>query len=163
LITSTLTNKKGSDKDMQMKDVYDLLARFEQSTLTELTLEMEGVSFHGKKGGNATVCTTPVVQEAVESPVVINVAPATPAVSREVVAGTPVTAQIAGTFYRASAPDAEPFVKVGQEVKKGDTLGLLEAMKMMSNVISPVDGEVKDIPVENGTLVSFGEALFYIG
>ena len=162
MITSTLTNKKGSDKDMQMKDVYDLLARFEQSTLTELTLEMEGVSFHGKKGGNATVCTTPVVQEAVESPVVTNVALATPAVSREVVAGTPVTAQIAGTFYRASAPDAEPFVKVGDTVKKGQTLAIVEAMKLMNEIESDYDGVVTKILAENGEGVEYGQPLFCI-
>lgn len=77
-------------------------------------------------------------------------------------AGTKVPAQIAGTFYRAPAPDAPPFVKVGQKVKKGDTLGLMEAMKMMSNVVAPVDGEVTEIPVADGTLVSFGTPLFYI-
>ncbi len=144
---------------MQIKDIYDLMARFEQSNMTELSLEMEGVSFHGKKGG------APVTVAVQEAPVMkTETVPAPVQVQEE---GTSegrvvVEAQIAGTFYRAPSPDDEPFVKVGQQVKKGDTLGLMEAMKMMSNVVAPSDGIVAEIPVENATLVSFGAPLFYL-
>ncbi len=144
---------------MQINQVYDLIARFEQSNMTELSLEMEGVSFHGKKGG------APVTLAVQEAPVIKTEAVQTPVESREeeTSAGRVVVeAQIAGTFYRAPSPDDEPFVKVGQQVKKGDTLGLMEAMKMMSNVVAPSDGIVAKIPVENATLVSFGAPLFYL-
>lgn len=153
---------------MQMKDVYDLLTRFEQSNLSELNLTMEGVSFHGKKGGTpvATVLQDTIVTDAISTPVnPVTIAPSPEADEKNAAQEErlAVTAQIAGTFYRAPSPDEEPFVKVGQQVKKGDTLGLMEAMKMMSNVVAPADGEIKEIPVENGTLVSFGAPLFYIG
>lgn len=144
---------------MQIKDVYDLIARFEQSNMTELSLEMEGVSFHGKKGG------TPAAAAVQEAPAVKTEAFQMPVQSQEEKTSADrvvVEAQIAGTFYRAPSPDDEPFVKVGQQVKKGDTLGLMEAMKMMSNVVAPIDGIVAEIPVENSTLVSFGAPLFYL-
>ena len=138
---------------MQIKDVYDLIARFEQSNMTELSLEMEGVSFHGKKGG------TPAAAAVQEAPAVKTEAFQMPVQSQQEKTSADrvvVEAQIAGTFYRAPSPDDEPFVK------KGDTLGLMEAMKMMSNVVAPIDGIVAEIPVENSTLVSFGAPLFYL-
>lgn len=154
---------------MQMKDVYDLLARFEQSNLSELSVKMEGVSFHGKKGYVQEPATAQAYVQTGNSNVVLqNSAEVTVKANEEEkstvknVNNIAVTAQIAGTFYRAPSPDADPFVKVGQTVKKGDTLGLLEAMKMMSNVVSPADGIVKEIPVDNATLVSYGAPLFYI-
>lgn len=156
---------------MQMKDVYDLLARFEQSNLSELSVKMEGVSFHGKKGyvqesaGTQAYVQTGKSEVLLESPhtaTPVNVKKEESDTAADNANCVAVTAQIAGTFYRAPSPESEPFVKVGQTVKKGDTLGLLEAMKMMSNVVAPADGIVKEIPVDNATLVSYGAPLFYI-
>ena len=64
-----------------------------------------------------------------------------------------------GTFYAASAPDAEPFVKVGGKVKKGQTVCLMEAMKMMNEVHAPCDCTIEAILQEDGALVSFGDPL----
>ena len=75
-------------------------------------------------------------------------------------AGETVTAPMVGTFYTAPSPDQPPFVKVGDRVKKGDTLCLIEAMKMMSELPAPCDCEITAVLKENGALVSFGEALF---
>ena len=154
---------------MQMKDVYDLLARFEQSNLSELSVKMEGVSFHGRKGCVQESAGTQAYVQTPQSEVLLQNSAKTPAGAKQEESSVDdntecvaVTAQIAGTFYRAPSPESEPFVKVGQTVKKGDTLGLLEAMKMMSNVVAPADGIVKEIPVDNATLVSYGAPLFYI-
>lgn len=151
---------------MQMKDVYDLLARFEQSNLSELSVKMEGVSFHGKKGCVQDAADVQAYVHTAKSEMMLPNKDAATSVQEEETAADEncvvVTAQIAGTFYRAPSPEADPFVKVGQTVKKGDTLGLLEAMKMMSNVVAPADGIVKEIPVDNATLVSYGAPLFYI-
>lgn len=68
-----------------------------------------------------------------------------------------------GTFYRAPGPNAAPFVEVGQQVKAGDTLCIIEAMKLMNEIEAEKSGTVKEILVENGTLVEFGEPLFIIG
>jgi acetyl-CoA carboxylase biotin carboxyl carrier protein len=73
-----------------------------------------------------------------------------------------VTAPVVGVFYRAAAPNAEPFVDVGSRVKVGDTLCILEAMKLMNEINSDYDGVVANILVESGELVSLGQDLFWI-
>ncbi|PSJ79591.1 acetyl-CoA carboxylase biotin carboxyl carrier protein [Neisseria iguanae] len=67
-----------------------------------------------------------------------------------------------GTFYRAPGPNAKPFVEVGQNVKAGDTLCIIEAMKLMNEIEAEKSGVVKEILVENGTPVEYGEPLFII-
>ena len=73
--------------------------------------------------------------------------------------GPCITAPLVGTFYAASAPDAAPFVKVGDKVKKGQTVCLMEAMKMMNEVQAPCDCVIEAILQEDGALVSFGDPL----
>jgi len=67
-----------------------------------------------------------------------------------------------GTFYRSSSPDAAPFVEIGTPVKKGDTLCIIEAMKILNEIESDQDGVIKQILIENGQPVEFGEPLFTI-
>lgn len=76
--------------------------------------------------------------------------------------GNQVKAPLVGTFYSASAPDAAPFVKVGDTVKKGQVLGIIEAMKLMNEIESEYDGVVEAILVENGQMVEYGQNLFII-
>src|SRR5262249_57637133 len=85
-------------------------------------------------------------------------APAPPPAAR----GQQVTAPMVGTFYSGPAPGAKPFVDIGTEVKPGDTLCVIEAMKMMNQIESEVAGRVVSILVENGSPVEFGQALFII-
>jgi len=73
-----------------------------------------------------------------------------------------VTAPVVGVFYRAAAPGADPFVEVGSRVQMGDTLCILEAMKLMNEINSEYAGVVSNILVENGELVSLGQELFWI-
>ncbi len=73
-----------------------------------------------------------------------------------------ITSPIVGTFYRAASPDSEPFVEVGTKVKKGQPLCIIEAMKLMNEIESDVDGVVVKILVENGQPVEYGEPLFLI-
>jgi acetyl-CoA carboxylase biotin carboxyl carrier protein len=73
-----------------------------------------------------------------------------------------VESPIVGTFYRKSSPDAEPFVKEGSTVKKGDTLCIVEAMKVMNEIDAPCDGRIEKIVLSDGQVVEFGEILFYI-
>lgn len=76
--------------------------------------------------------------------------------------GHQVTSPMVGTFYRASSPDAGSFVEVGSSVKKGDTLCIIEAMKILNEIESDADGVIKNILIENGHPVEFGEPLFII-
>jgi acetyl-CoA carboxylase biotin carboxyl carrier protein len=73
-----------------------------------------------------------------------------------------VTSPMVGTLYRAPAPDAPPYVEVGQHVSKGQTLCILEAMKLMNELQSEVDGVIRDIPVKNAEPVEYGQVLFRV-
>ena len=78
------------------------------------------------------------------------------------VSGTKVTAPIVGTFYSAPSPDSKPFVKVGDRIKKGDVIFIIESMKVMSEVPSEFDGVVKEICVQNGDAVEFGQTVMIL-
>jgi acetyl-CoA carboxylase biotin carboxyl carrier protein len=73
-----------------------------------------------------------------------------------------VTSPMVGTFYRAPAPNADPFVEIGETVKKGQTLCIIEAMKLMNEIESDADGVVTAIHVENGKPVEYGQKLFSV-
>ncbi len=77
--------------------------------------------------------------------------------------GHAVKAPMVGTFYRSASPGAEPFVEIGQTVKEGDTLCIIEAMKLLNEIEADASGTIKAILVENGQPVEFGEPLFIIG
>lgn len=77
--------------------------------------------------------------------------------------GHVVKSPMVGTFYRASSPGAKPFVELGQGVKPGDTLCIIEAMKLLNEIEAEVAGTVKEILVENGQAVEYGQPLFVIG
>jgi acetyl-CoA carboxylase biotin carboxyl carrier protein len=102
----------------------------------------------------ATLPTPPPVGLAARAPAALE-APAAPE-------GHAVKSPMVGTFYRASAPDAKPFVEVGDTVKAGQTVCIIEAMKLMNEIESDKDGVVKAILVENGQPVEYGEPLFVI-
>lgn len=70
-----------------------------------------------------------------------------------------IKSPLVGTFYRSVTPEAKPYVMVGQEVKKGEVLALIEAMKLMNEVIAPMDGVIEGIIAENDELVQFNEVL----
>ena len=88
------------------------------------------------------------------------VAPAEPAAGQE---GHVLKAPMVGTFYRSSSPDAKAFVEVGQPVKEGQTICIIEAMKLMNEIEADASGTVKAILVENGQPVEYGQPLFIIG
>ena len=85
-----------------------------------------------------------------------------PAAAPAAVSGTKVTAPIVGTFYAAPSPDSKPFVKAGDRIKKGDVIFIIESMKVMSEVPSEFDGVVKEICVNNGDAVEFGQTVMIL-
>lgn len=76
--------------------------------------------------------------------------------------GTPITSPMVGTFYKSPSPDAAPFVSVGDTVKNGDVVCIVEAMKMMNEIKAEVAGKVLEICVEDGQPVEFGQVLMYV-
>jgi acetyl-CoA carboxylase biotin carboxyl carrier protein len=79
------------------------------------------------------------------------------------VKGTVVKSPMVGTFYRSPSPGAKSFVELGQAVKPGDTLCIIEAMKLLNEIEAEIAGEVKEVLVENGQAVEYGQPLFVIG
>lgn len=167
---------------MKVEQVLQLIEAVSASTLTEFKYEEGGVKLSLKKTGDKIV--------QVQGPAVQTVVPAAPAVmpaAGSTAAAAPAAAQVSaqetasveesvpetagnvvksplvGTFYAAPAEDAEPFVKVGDSVKEGQVLAIVEAMKLMNEIESDYSGTVKEILVENGQAVEFGQPLFVIG
>jgi acetyl-CoA carboxylase biotin carboxyl carrier protein len=131
---------------MTNQDVYDLMSRFERSSLCQLKLTRGDFSLELCKGASAPAA--PVAAAAPE--------PAANEPSEEMV----ITAPLVGTFYAAPSPDAEPFVQVGSRVSRGQTVCLMEAMKMISEIPAPCDCIIRELVKKNGTLAAFGEVLF---
>jgi acetyl-CoA carboxylase biotin carboxyl carrier protein len=115
----------------------------------------------------SAVAGAPYVAQA---PAPVPIAPAgaaypTPAAATgaEAPKGSIVKSPMVGTFYRSPSPGAKPFVEIGQVVKQGDTLCIIEAMKLLNEIEAEVAGEVKEVLVENGQAVEYGQPLFVIG
>ncbi len=110
----------------------------------------------------------PVAHQVYAAPAPMAAAPAAPAAPAAAAApaqpaGHETKSPMVGTFYRASSPEAKAFVEVGDSVKEGQTLCIIEAMKLLNEIESDATGVVKAILVENGQPVEFGEPLFIIG
>lgn len=105
---------------------------------------------------------TPAPQAPARETVTLPAAPAAEAQPAPAGAGTPVCSPMVGVFYAAPAEDAEPFVQVGDKVKRGQTLCIVEAMKLMNEIMAEVEGEIVEICVANGQVVDYGTPLFYI-
>jgi acetyl-CoA carboxylase biotin carboxyl carrier protein len=110
----------------------------------------------------ATYLAAPPVPAAAAS--AAPVAPAAPAPAAvDESRGTIVKSPMVGTFYRSPSPGAKVFVEIGQTVKVGDTLCIIEAMKLLNEIEAEVAGEIKEVLVENGQAVEYGQPLFVIG
>ena len=134
---------------MTNQELNDLLARFEGSSLSKLKLSTQEFTIEMERAVSAPAA--PVIPAAAA-------APAAPTAAEP--EGDAITAPLVGTFYAAPAPGEEAFAAPGKQVKKGETLCLIEAMKMMSEIPAPCDCEITAVLKENGALVSFGEPLF---
>ena len=162
---------------MNISEIKDLLAQFDASTLREFSYKNNGEELNLSKNQTSSVTATPVasavevVPATPQTPVVAPVveAPATPAVAAEPVAapaqeaeGDVVESPLVGVAYLSPAPDKPAFVSVGDKVTKGQTLLIIEAMKVMNEVPAPKDGVVTEILVTNEEMVEFGKGLVRI-
>lgn len=147
---------------MELQNIFDLIDCFETSTLTELKLELQGAKVQLKRSTGEETNTVQIIQPSNKETVSTQIQEQkakTESVQKKQTAAKAILAPLVGTFYRASSPDTEPFVKVGQQVKKGDVIGIIEAMKMMNEVTATEDGVVEKILVEDESLVSFHQVL----
>ncbi len=168
---------------MNLQDIQKLIAMLEKSNLSELELETEGTKIRLSRcpapapapspqfvmipsGGQALAAPGTPQDYAPPPPVSSPNAPAgevAPSASRVRAASeVEVKSPMVGTFYRSPAPGAEPFVKVGDRVRKGQTLCIIEAMKLMNEIECESDGVIVEVLTENAQPVEYGEVLMHI-
>ncbi len=149
---------------MEYDQIKDLISTITNTDIKCFELKFENVDIKIDRNTRATE-TVGIVDKVetvyTQAPETTQAVIETPVV-KEVI-GEKVVSPIVGTYYDKSAPDAEPFVKVGSKVKKGDVLFIIEAMKVINEITSDFDGEVKDILVRDGQMVEFDQTLMIIG
>lgn len=147
---------------MELKQIYELWDRFETSGINDLEIEFQGVKLHMKKEAETQNGSKPAMsadkiadhnQNQSEAQTNESVQTAGDANLKEIVA------PIVGTFYASPSPDEKPFVEVGQSVKKGDVIGIIEAMKLMNEVVADEDGVVEEILVQDQSFVEYHQVL----
>ncbi|RMG03808.1 MAG: acetyl-CoA carboxylase biotin carboxyl carrier protein [Nitrospirae bacterium] len=145
---------------MNLDEIKKLIDLLKDTDVTEIQIEKEGVKVRLRRD---RLFSSLDVLEGVKRPVQVSKAGEEPESEKEDTSHlVTVTSPIVGTFYRAASPDADPFVEVGSRVHKGQVLCIIEAMKLMNEIESEVDGVVVRILVENGQPVEYGEPLFLI-
>ena len=137
--------------------VRELMEAFQEADIDKMKIEMEGLKLELEKSKQQVQVTAPVslsTESQVEAPILET--------KETVVNGTEVKAPLVGVFYSSPSPDDQPFVEEGTHVTKGQTLCIIEAMKVMNEIKAPVDGVVRSILVKEEELVSFDQTLMII-
>ncbi len=150
---------------MDIRKVKKLIELLEESGIAEIEIKEGEESVRISRGGTQPIYQQPAMHYA--APPQAASAPAQVAAAPVVAAAAPnndhaVTAPMVGTYYASAAPGAKPFVDIGSEVKVGDTLCIIEAMKMMNQIESDRAGKVTSVLAKNGEPVEFGQVLFII-
>ncbi len=146
------------------KEIIRLIDLLDERGLSEFALEVEGFKIKINRASSplppSAKITPPasLSTEETANPVV----PSGPVISEDENHLHFITSPMVGTFYRAPDPNSPPFVEIGEEVKKSQTLCIIEAMKLMNEIESDVDGIIAEIYVENGKPVEYGQRLFAI-
>lgn len=148
---------------VDMNQIRELIRAVEESSIGEITIKEAGQEISVRKPGmNAVAGAAPAPETpGVPADAAPAAAPASPAAAAHP-GCIPVPSPIVGTFYAAPSPDADPFVKVGDEVTAGQTLCIVEAMKLMNEIPSPEIGTIEEVCVENAEPVEYGQTLFWI-
>ena len=143
---------------MNMKELNEMIRLMDENNLSELEIEKEGLRIKLKKESGKVkkeIVLAPEAPEEAERP-----APSggeKPAQNL-----IEIKSPMVGTFYRAPSPESAPYVEEGKAIEPGEVICIIEAMKLMNEIKSEVRGVVKEILVENGEPVEFGQALFYV-
>ena len=146
---------------MDIKDIYEVWDRFEKSSLSELKLSLGGDNLELKKA--MEVISTEDKPGKIKQQVITkndfkeeNEANEANSDYKE------IKAPFVGTFYRSASPEAKPYVAVGDMVKKGDILGIIEAMKIMNELAAPFSGKIVEIRAEDGKMIEYNQVLFLL-
>lgn len=143
---------------MDLKEIRKIVELMNEHELSYFHLEEEGVNLKLKKGADivqVAQAAMPAAAPVAAAPVAGDAAPAAPA-------GDEITAPMVGTFYEASSPEAGPFISIGDTISEGQTLCIIEAMKVMNEIKSETSGTITAIIAKDGEPVQFGDALFRV-
>jgi len=154
----------------KIDELKELIQAFKEGGLTELDLKDRDFEITLKKeiqiANTSQIQMAPVITQQpqiVAQPVdETQIEVETKEIEKEEISGNIITSPIVGTFYAAANPESEDFAVLGQKVKKGDILCIVEAMKLMNEIESEYDGEIVEILVQNEEMVEFGQPLFKI-
>ena len=152
---------------MDLRKLKKLIDLVEESGISELELTEGEESVRISRQGQAAQQSQPYIIPQQPAPSIQSEIPTTPTANivkedKAQEMSDALTSPMVGTFYRSSSPEADPYVEVGSSVKKGDTLCIVEAMKLLNEIEADRDGTIKKILVENAQPVEFGEPLFII-
>lgn len=148
---------------MDIRKVKKLIELLEESGIAEIEIREGEESVRISRHGAAPVMMqAPAAMQQAPAPVAAAVAAPVAPAAEAVPTGHMVKSPMVGTFYRSSNPGAKPFVEIGQRVSVGETLCIIEAMKMLNQIEADAAGEIAAILVENGQPVEFGQPLFVI-
>ena len=148
---------------MDIRKVKKLMELLEQSGMAEIEIKEGEESVKISRFGNAPLITPTVSQKpaTVVTPSKVE-SKSTAASKKSETSGNLISSPMVGTYYSAPSPSAKPFIAVGQQVKKGDTVGIIEAMKIMNQIEADQSGTVVEILVNDGEAVEFGQALIVL-
>lgn len=144
---------------MDMKQIKSLLSDFDASGLSKLKITQEAFSIELEK--NTGVVMAPAVMQAA-APVVVSAAPVSVSSEAPALIGDAILSPMVGTFYSAPSPDSAPFVKVGDRVKKGQVIAVLEAMKIMNELEAEFDCKILSVLVSDAQAVEYDMPLFAV-
>ena len=168
-VASALRQPNHNLTTLDLKEIKELVALMRKNDLSVFKMESEGFKITLKRGAEPIITTAPVgVQYALPAaaPVAATAAPAATAGAPEPAGGgeklKEVTSPMVGTFYAAPAPDAQPFVKIGQQIEEGTVVCIIEAMKVMNEIKAECKGVVAEIVAEAGKPVQFGQVMFRV-
>jgi len=148
---------------MDIRKVKKLMELLEQSGMSEIEIKEGEESVKISRYGNAPLMTPTTPQQPAAMVTPSKVESTTTAANKGAEAsGDLISSPMVGTYYSAPSPSAKPFVTVGQHVNKGDTIGIIEAMKIMNQIEADHSGTVVEILVKDGEAVEFGQALIVI-
>ncbi len=143
---------------MKIDDIRTLIGEFKDSDLTSLSIKKADFELKLEREKEIFPQTQQMIIPALSHTQTLE----QPLINATKITGEQIVAPMVGTFYQASSPESKPFVSVGDSVKKGQIVCIIEAMKFMNEVESDKNGVVKQILAENGQMVEFGEPLFVI-
>lgn len=152
---------------MDIRKIKKLIELLDESGVAEIEIHEGEESVRISRHSPAPAVVQPSImmqpqQAPIAAPAAAPITAEAAAAESDVISGHEITAPMVGTYYSASSPGAAPFIKIGQHVNEGDTIGIIEAMKLLNQIEADASGTVKAICIENGEPLEYGQAICII-